>query len=332
MNKRVLYYDILNVLSCISVVCLHSNGYFHDYIKDGWWWLRVFIEVVFYFAVPVFFMLSGATLLNYRKRYSTKVFLRKRLLKTFMPYCLWGCGFYLLHICIVGLSEVHWKEVVENFTIGKIPYTSYWFFIHLFLLYLFIPFLSVMVNNMSKRMIFVLCLLLFVLQSLLPMIYSFLSIGFDLPLPIGGYVLYALLEYYFANTDVENNNTLFSLLGTVALLSLVFRYFGIFCATGKDMIWFSYMGFYAIFPATFVFLLIKRLAPFVDKWGNLWTSLSRRSFGVYLIHVFLIVLLAKVISKANPWFIPISILFVYASSVAIVATLQRVKFMRYLLP
>ncbi len=32
------------------------------------------LEVSFYWAVPVFFMLTGVTLLDYRKRYSTKVF------------------------------------------------------------------------------------------------------------------------------------------------------------------------------------------------------------------------------------------------------------------
>lgn len=46
-NKRIAYYDLLNVISCFGVVCLHSNGYVHSFVKDSWWWLRVLVEVLF---------------------------------------------------------------------------------------------------------------------------------------------------------------------------------------------------------------------------------------------------------------------------------------------
>lgn len=36
MKNRVLYFDVLNVISCISVVCMHSNGYVHSFAKDEW--------------------------------------------------------------------------------------------------------------------------------------------------------------------------------------------------------------------------------------------------------------------------------------------------------
>lgn len=44
------------------------------------------IESVMYFAVPCFFMISGANLMDYRKRYGTKTFLIKRTKKTIIPY------------------------------------------------------------------------------------------------------------------------------------------------------------------------------------------------------------------------------------------------------
>lgn len=50
----------------------------------------MFIEALFYFAVPVFFMLTGATLINYRKRYGTGTFFKKRLLKTLVPFIIWS--------------------------------------------------------------------------------------------------------------------------------------------------------------------------------------------------------------------------------------------------
>ena len=47
------------------------------------------IESVFYSAVPVFFMITGATLMDCRKRYSTAVFLKKRFTRTVIPYLGW---------------------------------------------------------------------------------------------------------------------------------------------------------------------------------------------------------------------------------------------------
>ena len=112
MKQRIIYFDFLNVVSCISVVCLHCNGYVHDFVKDDWWWLRVLIEVVFYFAVPVFFMLSGATLLDYKKKYSTKTFYKKRFVRTFIPFVIWSTFFLFLWAIIKGPETLHWKDII----------------------------------------------------------------------------------------------------------------------------------------------------------------------------------------------------------------------------
>mgnify|MGYP000156850345 FL=1 len=59
-SKHILYYDILNILACISVVYMHSNGIVHTYSDTSAWRQSMFVESVCYWAVPVFFMLSGA--------------------------------------------------------------------------------------------------------------------------------------------------------------------------------------------------------------------------------------------------------------------------------
>lgn len=284
--NRVLYFDVLNVLSCISVVCMHANGYVHSFVKDEWWWLRVLIEVVCYFAVPVFFMLSGATLLKYRERYTTITFLHKRFLKTFVPFVLWGTFFYGLHAINKSDISLDWREVLENFTIGKIPYTVYWFFIPLFLLYLFIPFLSVMVSGMSKKSLLGLILLLFVLQIVLPTLYLLLGVNYDMSLPIGGYVIYALLGYYIVQYNPERDNKVLAFVGIFAVLAMMVRYFSLFNSDVKVPILFTYFGLYAIFPAVFVFLVVKKMSPPSSSQpqgaGAIWTLLAKRSFGVYL--------------------------------------------------
>lgn len=75
-ETKVPYLSALNALSCIAVVMLHTNSCFWEFSKARYWVTANVIECVMYFAVPVFFMISGATLLDYRERYSTKTFFK----------------------------------------------------------------------------------------------------------------------------------------------------------------------------------------------------------------------------------------------------------------
>ena len=71
-NKRIIYFDVLNILACINVVLIHMNGIVHSFRPTIDWKTALIFEVICYWAVPVFVMLSGATLLKYRERYNTK--------------------------------------------------------------------------------------------------------------------------------------------------------------------------------------------------------------------------------------------------------------------
>lgn len=65
--------------------------------------LGLAIEVLFYWAVPIFFMLTGATLMRYRERYDTKTFLLKRFQRTVIPFLAWSTILYfVVTICIQG--------------------------------------------------------------------------------------------------------------------------------------------------------------------------------------------------------------------------------------
>ena len=67
-HSRILYFDILNICSCMAVVFLHHNGIVHNFSNTRAWRESLIVECGFYWAVPIFLMLSGATLLNYRSK------------------------------------------------------------------------------------------------------------------------------------------------------------------------------------------------------------------------------------------------------------------------
>lgn len=329
MKERVAYYDVLNVISCFSVVCLHSNGMIHTFIKDDIWWLRVLIEVCSFFAVPIFFMLSGATLLSYRTKYSTKQFYRKRFVRTVIPYLFWSITFYGLYMIEHGACP--WKEVINGLTTGLVPYTYYWFFIPLFLIYLFIPFLALMVNQLNKKNLLILCILLVILQSIIPTIYLLMGMDIQFQLPIGGFFTFTLLGYLLSISDYESNNKCMLWIISLSLTSLIIRYIIIYEAAAKPYGLFSYFGLYSFLPPIAIFMVIKRKVQHRTV-HRIWSFLAKRSFGVYLLHFFIICVLRKHIPYTSLLFITFGTIIVYFMAVFITYALQKNRYIRYILP
>lgn len=270
MKRRILYLDIINVISCFSVVALHCDGYVHQYNHmETWWWLRALINVLFYNAVPLFFMLSGATLIGYHKKYDTRTFIRKRIKRTLIPFLAMSCFFSVLFLLTKmdeqGIGEI-FSTIVVGFITGNVPFTTYWFFIPLFLLYAFMPFLSVMIENLTRRQQLSLIVLLFSLQSCIIPLTSLSDriswIGVPIhSLPICGYFLYALLGYYIAHNNIEANNKIFMSMMFLGASMLIWRYDLVYNASSHSPSIFNYMAAYAVLPSVAIFMAIKRYAP-----------------------------------------------------------------------
>lgn len=86
VGSRKKYLTVLSVVACLSVLCLHINGGFWTYRNSFLWYFSNFVECLFYFAAPVFFMITGATLIDYNKRYSTRQYAKKRLTRVGIPF------------------------------------------------------------------------------------------------------------------------------------------------------------------------------------------------------------------------------------------------------
>lgn len=88
-KQRYDFIDYLNILACLCVIFMHCNGIVHSFEYSRAWKESMFVEAAAYWAVPVFFMISGATLMGYRDKYSTGTFFKKRVLKTVFPFIAW---------------------------------------------------------------------------------------------------------------------------------------------------------------------------------------------------------------------------------------------------
>lgn len=65
MKSRVVYFDILNILACFAVLLLHHNGIVHYYDVNSLAWKQsLAFEVLFYWAVPVFFYADWSNIIR----------------------------------------------------------------------------------------------------------------------------------------------------------------------------------------------------------------------------------------------------------------------------
>lgn len=293
-------YDMMNVVACIAVIVLHVNGAIWDFSYGRSWVTSLILECVFYWAVPVFFMISGATLIDYRKRYDTKTFFKRRFSKTLIPFLFWSfvsifwAVFSQHTLPIETLTD--WRSIVDAVLNTK-GLDIYWFFIPLFALYLCIPFLSSVPETVRNSVFGFAFLYAFISTSCLPLLFNMLSIPYNAaiasPLNGGGYLMFLLLGYLFAHTAITRKKAIVIYL--LGAFGLVLRYVGTltrsYAAGAIDQLFYGYSNFPSVALAAAVFLwLWRRDWSFFNKPSRIriLRTVSGASFGIYLIHFYLL--------------------------------------------
>ena len=209
------YITLLSVISAVAVVFLHTNRCFWDFKSDADYWFSAnIIECLFYFAVPIFFMISGATLIDYRERYSTKEYFIKRIKKTVIPFIVWSIVILIYDIFIektVNTGDLNFRYIVGKFLY---PGGVYWFFAPLFIAYCIIPLLSLVPKEKRKSIFLYLALLSFISNSVIPFIQnSVYFFNFKNPFIVGGeYTFYVLAGYWLRNFKLDKKRKLLFIL------------------------------------------------------------------------------------------------------------------------
>lgn len=151
MQGKKIYLEWLRILAIILVIYNHTRawGYELHRVTDEVtsYWLSVIMIPVCRIAVPIFFMISGVTLLS--KAESYKELFKKRILKYGFVILLFGTLQYLrfLRTGKVALSLTVWISAVYTTPILE----TYWF-LYLYLGFLLLlPFMRKVAGAMGKR-------------------------------------------------------------------------------------------------------------------------------------------------------------------------------------
>lgn len=290
-NGRIIYFDILNILACLCVIFLHMNGIVHQYIEMRAWKTALIFEVACYWAVPVFIMLSGATLLKYKEKYDTKTFFKKRFVKILIPWIVWSLISY-----IIKNQNINLFQFIKDFMYCKIEYV-YWFIPLTLYLYCVIPILTVFTEKEEYRKILkAIVLFIFVFRAI---IYP-ICVMFDKPFPAildyflnnNGYIMFLILGYLLSTTKLSKGSRI--IIYIMGIASAIFRYvytyyFSIKEGTlNRDL--FDYCSAFSVLLAMAVFVFVKKInwEKIIDKLhikAQTLSKISSCSFGIYLIHI-----------------------------------------------
>ncbi|HEU5347803.1 MAG TPA: acyltransferase family protein, partial [Ktedonobacterales bacterium] len=144
VSRRVLYLDILRIVAMLAVVCIHTTaGVLYDVSarKTLDWRAAMVLTAGSRWCVPMYVLLSGAFLLTYRRRYTSREFIRSRLLRIGVPFLAWSIIYMIWSAMIVHQTHIStWADVWNQLVYPA--YYHLWFFYMLIGLYLATPALS----------------------------------------------------------------------------------------------------------------------------------------------------------------------------------------------
>lgn len=341
MKNRVYYFDLLNIAACISVVALHCNQMVHTWQPGNNWLFALLIEVLFYWAVPIFFMLTGATLMRYRERYDTKTFLSKRVKRTVIPFIAWSLIWFLL--ISTRNNDVHLgPRSFINMMLNNQIEQVYWFFLPLFSIYLSMPLLSLLADN--RKVLLYGVGASFILQSVLPYALPVLGIewsGSISILALSGNLLFTALGYLLSTTELNKKQRM--IIYVLGILGTVFRFAYTAVSSeaigGVDRLFFNYLAFPAVLQGAAVFTFFKNLnfSTLGEKEKRLLSAISSCSFGVYLIHKpildhFILSPRCLNIPMTSIALRTVGVIIFYIFCIGIILVLKRIPLVRKIVP
>ncbi len=306
--KKISYIDNLRVFSMLFVVLIHCcitsitdfPEYSYNTIKGVCFYS---IRNIGHFAVPCFFMISGALLLNPKKEITHEKLFRKYILKYALSLLVFGSGFALLELLFDNrnFKAIYIPEAVVNVLQGK-TWNHMWYMYALLGVMLVLPVLKLITQYFSSKQIRNFIIVSMVFLSVITYFEKLFSFDFAVDFPVSSvYCIYMLMGYYISSNKFIEDKKIHILI--ISLCIILFVTDG-YLVMMKDADY-DFAAYYSPFVALFscsVFSLFKQVAnnESEGKGAKIKDRLSECSFGIYIIHMFWINIIYK-FADINPF-------------------------------
>lgn len=317
-NKRIVFLDYLRVTACFMVILIHSIEPF--YLEDGVL-LRIanktdaiistLLDSAIRAAVPLFVMTSSYLL--FPVCISTRLFFEKRIKRVVIPLLVWSI-FYLFTPIIMGDANYSISSAVKHLLLNFNMQSAHLWFIYMLLgIYIVMPLLSPWVNKATRKeeKYF---LIAWLFTTTVPFLHALAGNVFGREEILGeanwnefgtlyyisGFIGYVVLGDYirkYIDWDVKKTLKIcIPLLVVGYLISVVWFWW----AMPKDFpvrddlriaIYMEYSWRFCSFGVALCSFAIFMMFRLIKNGGCLYKTvvkLSKLSYGVYLIHLFIL--------------------------------------------
>ncbi len=313
----------MRVIAILSIILCHTANIYSPYNYTN---LKLaipgFLNIIGTVGVPLFFMISGALLLN--RDINLKDFFKKRFTRILFPAIFWIAITVIFSTYILNTNE--FMKII----FGVDRYT--WFIWVMIGIYLFIPVINSFVKEFNIKGIEYFLAIWFVTIFLNTINqYPFKSLELSY---FAGYIGYVVLGYYLANKEFKINKLVLSLLGFV--LFIVFNILHMYIKYHNIGLSCHYLSLTIAFTSIGAFLLIKGLTQYLEnkssktyvkirsgRIGELIFIISTCSYGMYFANSLII----RVITLADinsVKLLPLLYLVIVASSLIVVYILSKI--------
>ena len=288
-NKRIFYYDFLRAFAIFAVILCHVDGLIGYSFKNLKLAIPGLLTTIALIGVPMFFMLTGALLLN--KNYSLHEFYKKRFTRIIYPFVFW-----VIISSAIGAICLNWKSAeILNLIFGI--NTPTWYIWNLIGIYLFMPVINSYVKEYGLKGLEV-----FLAVWIITLLFNSYYPNYLKPLELSyfaGYIGYVVLGYYLDNKEFKLSDKKMFIIGILlfvvfTLTHMIVSYFGIKAYTEY------YKNIIIACQSVGIFLMIKYIDRIsintqniytkikTGKMGKMIVSISICSYAMFLIHYVII--------------------------------------------
>lgn len=303
-TKYVAYFDWLRILATIAVIMLHvsAQNWGKVELTSFEWSVFNWFDSACRWSVPIFVMISGALFLDAGKKIEPKKFIKNNCGRIIYAFIFWS-GFYAVDALFLGTDI---KTATLNFIKG---YYHMWFLFMIVGLYIITPILRELTKK--KEIVEYFLVVGFVFTFLIPRLFvgikclnfpnvtviveafdkAYSNMNFHVTL---GYTYYYVLGYYLHNFYEEKKGTIkiWGVISLISYIAIVFMTNWYSIKIGKaNTLFYENFSINVLLISIAIFLFGKYRLSKIEL-GELGKknlkSLSKYTFGIYLVHAFVI--------------------------------------------
>jgi surface polysaccharide O-acyltransferase-like enzyme len=304
--KRLVHYDLVRIIAMFAVVVVHTSGTFYRALAPVTsvdWQVSNIYSTMGKFSICIFIMVSGMFFLNPNKSVTIGTLFKKNILRIAVAFLFWSIAYALFGLHVRIKMNGYQPEFINAFIIDVVNGNYHLWFCYMIIgLYIIVPFLKLITANEYLMKYFI--LLSIIMASIVPVL-KLLPDVVSIPVSIvdsqlqlrfvAGWVGIFVLGYYLSYCNITKKAEI--LLYIAGILSLV-----VTIVVNGYMSVRNNQNYEPLYDLTNINILLTAIAVFIffrlhvaninfsERFQKIVLILSECTFGIYFIHVFIIIM------------------------------------------